>query len=100
MTHKIELRCIFNLIGVHLRQIELIGHDLERHTPVPHSVVCVRAQTKLVLSHIFEEVDQVLALPFRTEKVSQTLRNKSLYSDVTKGELPRVEETRHNTFPG
>ncbi len=26
------LRCFYNFIGVHLWQIQLIGHDLERHT--------------------------------------------------------------------
>ena len=32
--HWSSLRCIYILIGVHLWNILLIGHDLERHTPV------------------------------------------------------------------
>ena len=31
--HWSSLRCFYNLIGVHLLYIQLIGHNLERHTP-------------------------------------------------------------------
>ena len=34
VIHWSSLRCFYNLIGVHLWEIQLIGHDLERHTPV------------------------------------------------------------------
>ena len=30
--HRSSLRCFYNLIGVHLWSIQLIEHDLERHT--------------------------------------------------------------------
>ena len=32
--HWPSLRCFYNLIGVQLWSIQLIGHDLERHIPV------------------------------------------------------------------
>jgi hypothetical protein len=33
-TCNLSFRCFYNLIGGHLWSIQLIGHDLERHTPV------------------------------------------------------------------
>ena len=42
--HLSSLRCFYNLIGVHLWSIQLIGHGLKRHTPVyirPHSLQCM-----------------------------------------------------------
>ena len=42
--HWSSLRCFYSLIGVHLWYIQLIGHDLERHTPVyirSHSWQCM-----------------------------------------------------------
>ena len=56
MRLEIELRCIlfplitlemFLQLGVHLWYIQLIGHDLERHTPVyisSHSWQCMSEQ--------------------------------------------------------
>ena len=42
-----SLRCFYNLIGKHLWWIQLIGHALERHTPVylsSHSWQCMSDQ--------------------------------------------------------
>ena len=62
--HWSSLRCFYNLIGVYLWWIQLIGHDLERHTPVyirSHSWQCMSEHKP---SH---EVQWVVCRPLRQD---------------------------------